>query len=249
MDKVLSLHKFSFLALRKEIFHTITFYVLVGFYSFPFSAHAEEKTETSKPFELDTFSKNSGNFKKPIPPLQQTKKIDAEGLFQKVLACYPSRSRFDLTVKLQARYDVKDEDYGGELGGYYFGVVAEMPLLDGSEQLHRQRKREYDRRKDTASGVADFIQAIAKRNQIARQIGLFSALEQRSQVRVKMGVTSITEQVDHLKKVISSQKELVTAKAKILEVRLALSGQCDSGRIEAMNGYLRGLAKGGGTVR
>lgn len=163
--------------------------------------------------------------------------------------CYPARSKFDLSVKLQARYGVQAEDYGGELGGYYFGIVAEMPLMDGSEQLDRQRKREYDRRKDTAAAVSDFIQAIAKRNQIARQIGLFTALEQRSQVRVKMGVTSISEQVDHLKSVITSQKELVTAEAKILQTRLALSGQCESRGVEAMNNYLRGLASGAGKVR
>jgi len=249
MDKILSLNQLSFPAPRKGNFYIIALIVLSGFYGLSLSAQAEEGITATKPFELGTFTKKSEDFKRPVPPIQQTQKIDAEGLFQKVLACYPSRSRFDLTVKMQARYGIQDKDYGGDLGGYYFGIVAEMPLLDGSEQLDRQRKREYDRRTETAKNIADFIQAIAKRNQIARQIGLFAALEQRSQVRVQMGVTSISEQVGHLKSVITAQKELVTAGAKILETRLALSGQCDSGRIEAMNRYLRRLANGAGGVK
>lgn len=212
---------------------------------------AEETTK--KPFQLETFSHEKADFNETLPPLQATQPIDAESLFQKILACSPSSSKYDLSVRLEARYGVQDDNGAvsdiSQMGRYYFGVVATLPLLDGSEETDRQRKREYDRRKDTSESIARFIKAIAKRNQIERQIGLFSALEQRAQVRVKMGVASVTEQVDYLKSVIDAQKERENAEAEILQNRLSLSGQCRTNQIEAMNTHLKDLAKTAGELR
>ena len=114
-----------------------------------------------------------------------------------------------------------------------------MPLIDTSEVLERQRTREYARRKDTASLVSQFTKSIAKRNHAQREIGLYSALERRSQIRVQKGIIGVSEQIGHLQSVISAQKKLTDAKAEILEVRLALSGQCQEDYQHAVNSYLQ----------
>lgn len=241
----------TFFKIKKVSGFYIAFFMLM-YWLLPSLIYAQGNLEkySHDAFEVDTFSSNTDDFRKAVPALQKTKNIDAEALFQKVLKCFPSRSKFNISVKLKGRYGWQDDQFSdlSDLGRYYVGIVAEMPLLDGSEALDRQRKREYDRRKDTAEAVAKFIQGLAKRNQIERQIGLYTALEKRAQTRVQMGIASISEQVGNLKDVIKAQENLESTRAEILQTRLALSGQCSDKKIEAMNTHLRGLAKNSGEI-
>lgn len=203
---------------------------------------AEEATV----FELGTFEPHKLEYFEPVAPIKSEPMIDAEDLYRRVLRCYPSRSRFEnLSVKVVGSYAKNAGEALGirDSGDYYFGLVAEMPLIDNSETIERQRTREYNRRNTTAKQIADFISAISERNHANRQLGLFAGLELRSQVRVRAGITSVSEQVDHLKTVIDARHTLTKAEAKITRARLALSGQCASNRINAMDTYLKHLAR------
>lgn len=118
-----------------------------------------------KPYQLPTLADDGLDYHAAPAPLMPAPSIDADAVFNRVLACYPARSKFDIDVDLRAAIrssDVLDLDTSTGLGKSYVGVVASMPLYSGKE-LDREKEREYNRRKDTAKAVAAFITAIAGR--------------------------------------------------------------------------------------
>jgi len=201
------------------------------------------------PFQIPTYMDVVDDFKKPIAPIKRTQKIDEEMIFNMVLACYPSKSFFDgfnvsakAGVGLAEDFDVDDKS---GIGKHYFGIVASLPLFDMKE-FDRERERERERRENVASLVSGLVQAISSRNRAIRSLGLFTALEKRSQIRVQKGIVSVSEQVKYLEKVINWEDRLSKANAKITESRLALIGQCRDGERAKVNGYLNFIINNGG---
>ncbi len=212
--------------------------------SLTLSANPVQSKETSStPFVLPPYQSQSFNFKNAIPPIKTAPPINSEDIFNAVIACYPSPSRFDISLKLQAGASAFDESTATndltDRGKYYVGIVAEMPLLDNSATLERERQREYERRTATADQIAKFIAALSKRNQAERELGLYTGLEQRAQIRVKMGVTGVSEQVGYMEKVIASQQKITAASAEAESTRLALQGFCQDDKKPYLANYLR----------
>ena len=208
------------------------------------------KVDPAPPFELETSLGTKTDFLKTIPPLQPAPQIDPDALFHLIESCYPGKSKFDISVKMRAGVNLLentpinlDESTLDPLSSYYVGIVANMPLWDNSEETDRQRTREYQRRTRVAKDIADFIQAIAERNTAARKLGLYLALEQRSQQRIRLALASVTEQVGYMEKVISTKEKLIESRAEITEAKLALSGQCRADVKDQVNNYLTGLAE------
>jgi hypothetical protein len=115
-----------------------------------------------KPYEIPTFGPKR-NYRDAPAQWQKAPKIDGDAIFRMVIACYPSKSRWNLDVDLQAAVRTANavDITGTEIGKSTVGIVARMPLYSATE-LDREREREYRRRSDTASKVADFVGHLAR---------------------------------------------------------------------------------------
>ena len=207
-------------------------------------ANQESSMAQSKPFETPRFDNNNVSIHTPIAPLKLAPRVDPEGIFNAVSHCYPERSKFNLEFELQGRYsnraiyDITSTD----IGKHYFALVARMPLYSVTD-LNREREREHARRTLTATTIGHFMAALADRNHAHRKLGLYSALEARSQIRVAQGVTRTNEQVGYLEKVATAQQELIQAESQLVQHRLILVAQCGEGNTEQVSDYLKQLTK------
>lgn len=147
----------------------------------------------------------------------------------------------NLIAGVRANFDEYDNDDWPEISDHYIGIVGKMPLYSTTEQS-RERQWEYQRRTQTATIVASFVQSLAERNYSYRLMGLYLSLEARSQARVEKGVANVAEQVTYLEKVASTHKEVLAHEAKIVEYRLALVSMCNNEQADAMNSYLLKVA-------
>lgn len=199
-----------------------------------------------KPYEVPTLVGDQLDYHAPAAGLVKAPAIDADAIFARVMGCYPEKSKYNIDVSLRASLrsnpalDLEDNS-SGSLGKSYVGIVASMPLYSGRE-LDREKDREYSRRKDTAKAVADFITAIAARNQAVREFALYRSLEARSAVRVQQGIVEASEQVGYLEKVATAQKDLIQTEARIMESRLLLAGMCDPQNANTLGSWLKRIA-------
>lgn len=198
-----------------------------------------------KPFELPTLSGHAPHYNTPTPALRPAPKVDPDAIFATVLQCYPEKSKFKLDLNLVAGMKTNIDEYSTDdwpdISEHYVGIVGKMPLYSTTEQS-RERQWEYQRRTATATSVAAFTQALADRNYAYRLMGLYLALEARSQMRVAQGVANVTEQVGLLEKVAASQRDILAHEAKIVEHRLALVALCEASYSERVNHYLKQVA-------
>lgn len=197
-----------------------------------------------KPYTLPTFHGTEPVINDHVDPLIKAPEINADTIFQKVLACYPHKSKWKIDVELRGSMATDDviSDSGNSLGRNYVQIVASMPLYSAKE-MDRAVKNEHDLRTETAKTVAQFVKAIAERNNGIRKLALYESLEARSAVRVKSGVVAATEQVGYLEKVVRSHEEVTQAEAEIMAARVALSAMCAGENYAAMNQYLTKLAE------
>jgi hypothetical protein len=197
------------------------------------------------PYQLPTMTGDAPAIDDHVAALVVAPSIDADALFNKLLACYPTRSKWQIDVDLKAGSrvgeDVSAVANGTDLGRNYAQIVASMPLYSATE-LDRKQKNEYDLRGDTAKRVATFVTAISARNHAMRELALYQSLESRASVRVQSGVTGAEEQVTYLKEVASAQDAVIKAEADIMESRLALSSLCSKDNYVPINHYLKTLA-------
>lgn len=194
------------------------------------------------PFELPTFTGKRMDWGKSGSTINPLPIINSDAIFVTVVKCYPLESGFGLEISAKAGLNFRDtidmeSIVNNESSRYYAGIVASIPLYSDNE-IDRERKLEYQRRKDIAAMVEDLVAAVANRRRAHRRLGLFQALEQRSQDRVRRGIAPTSEQVDYLEKVVTAQGELDAASAAIDGARLALIGQCRSDQRNTVNKYL-----------
>ncbi|OQW98340.1 MAG: hypothetical protein BWK73_52685 [Thiothrix lacustris] len=197
------------------------------------------------PYQLPTMTGDAPAIDDHVSPLVVAPGIDADVLFNKLLECYPTRSKWQIDVDLKAGSRIGEDAStvanGTDLGRNYAQIVASMPLYSATE-LDRKQKNEYDLRGDTAKRVATFVTAISSRNHAIRELALYQSLESRAAVRVHSGVTGADEQVTYLKEVASAQDSVIKAEADIMESRLALSSLCSKDNYTAINNHLKTLA-------
>lgn len=212
----------------------------------PWDSAEAEKPPEIQTYQLPTLAGDGVDYHAKPAPLAKAPALNPDAVYQTVLRCYPEKSHFDIDIALRASVrsaDVLDEtDLSSGLGKSYVGIVANMPLYS-SQELNREREREYMRRKDTAKAVADFIAAIAGRNQSMRELALYRSLEARSAIRVQSGIVEATEQVGYLEKVATAQEKLVKEETKIIESRLLLAGMCDPTNAAQVGGWLERLSQ------
>lgn len=208
-----------------------------------------EETELEKPPEVEPYQLPTMDGKEPtindhIEPLIKAPSVDADALFNTLLACYPAISKWKIDVDLKAGAragETLNTITGTDLGKNYVEIVASMPLYSSTE-LDRKQRNEYDLRGDTAKRVAAFVSAISSRNHAIRELALFKSLEARAAIRVQSGVTEAAEQVTFLKEVAAAQDALIKSEAEIMETRLALSSLCSKTNYPRINNYLKQLA-------
>ncbi|WP_105062753.1 hypothetical protein [Photobacterium angustum] len=204
-----------------------------------------EQVPNVKPFELPTLKGESPNFHTAIPAIQAAPKVDPDTIYSVITRCYPEKTKFKIDINLVAgmrsSVDQYDSSDWPEITDHYIGIVGEMPLYSTTEQS-REREWEHKRRVATAKQVADFVQALANRNYAYREMGLYLAMEARSQARVKQGLANITEQIGFLEKVAAAQRDILKHEAQVIENRLALISMCDDNTSERVNHYLKKVA-------
>lgn len=199
---------------------------------------------TTQPYRLPRMGGDHGSYHNPIKPLQTAPAVDSDGLYRSVLACYPEKSKFRLELELQTSYANRETyDYtGSSIGQHYIGVVAKMPLYSATE-ISREREKEYKRRGDTAAAIGALMSALADRNHAIRELGLYSSLEARSQIRVAQGVAETSEQVGYLERVAAAQRSLIASQAALTQHRLALVSQCADNKAGPINAYIQRLTR------
>jgi len=197
-----------------------------------------------KPYTLPTFNGTEPVINDHIEPWIKAPSINADTIFQRVLTCYPHKSKWKLDVELRGSASSGDvlSDAGTSLGRNYVRIVASMPLYS-SKEFDRAIKNEHDLRSETAKTAALFVKAIAKRNNAYRKLALYESLESRASMRVKSGVVTATEQVGYLEKVMKAREDITNSEADIMTSRMALSAMCSGENYQRMNQYLTQLSK------
>ncbi|MGF1727515.1 hypothetical protein [Photobacterium nomapromontoriensis] len=205
----------------------------------------DTRTPNIKPFELPTLKGTSPDFHTAVPALQAAPRVNPDDIYLTITRCYPEKTKFKINVNLVAGMRSSVDQYNAsdwpQITDHYIGIVGEMPLYSTTEQA-REREWEHKRRVGTAKQVADFVQALANRNHAYREMGIYLAMEARSQARVKQGIANITEQVGFLEKVATAQRDILKFEAKVIENRLALISMCDNISSERVNQYLKNIA-------
>ena len=204
-----------------------------------------EDPPPQKPYKLPRFDKHyEEDHYTPISPLKIAPYINAEKLFTTINNCYPEKSKFSLDVSLEANYRNRAsfDTNGAGIGRHYIGIVARMPIYSATE-LNREREREHMRRAQTAALIGSFMSNLAKRNHAVRELGLYSSLEARAQVRVLQGVADTGEQVKYLEKVADAQRNLITAEALLIRYRLEIVAMCQNGKAGAISSYIKRLTR------
>lgn len=210
----------------------------------PWASQAPAPPPAVKPYEIPTMSGSKRDFRAAPAGWVKAPRIDGDAVFRTIIACYPTKSYWNLDIDLQAaiRNTGAVDISGTTIGKSMVGIVARMPLYSRTE-IDREREREYKRRSDTAAKVADFVNQLANRNQALRQLAIAASMEQRAQIRVNEGIADADEQIKWLDKVATLENALITAEAKAMDARLTLVSMCRDGEADHVNAYLTDLAQ------
>jgi len=186
-------------------------------------------TTQAEPFQVETLEEAPIATAAILPAPE----VDFQHVFDIASKCGPTKSLWsamDIKVRAGSNYreDTGNQVVTDEYGGHYIGIVAEMPLFTGAE-VTRQRTEEEKRRQDIAGDVQNFKHAIAKYRLAQRLVGLYASLEQRSQTRIEMGVTTTSEQITYLEKTAKAWEDKIGAKSQVEQYRLALLSRCVEG--------------------
>lgn len=138
-------------------------------------------------------------------------------IFDAVMACYPTYSRFDDNVK-------------GNM------LVYGIPITP-TERDDRLIQQEAQTRTAIIENIGTFMQAVEMKKQAGRQITLYRSLESRSQERVKRGLAPMTEQIGFMDKVVNSYSHYHDWSVKVITAGAAIISHCqnaDRANVEAI---------------
>lgn len=155
--------------------------------------------------------------------------LDARGLYDLVITCFPTRSWWQPEIALEARYANGNQGSAqvaqAAESTTYAGIVARIPLYSALE-LDREREREAMRRNVVAQNVGKIEQLIAARTIARRELELWLSIEARSSRRVAAGVAETREQIDAITKVAGLESTLLSVAAELTAAKLILVGLC-----------------------
>lgn len=193
------------------------------------SAHAES---TLPPWHLPRFdgAADDPRGSPPTGPLEPPPILDARGLFDLVITCFPTRSWWQPEIALEARYANGQSTNSGPVvqaaeTSTYAGIVARIPLYSALE-VDREREREAMRRSLVAQNVGKIEQQLAARTIARRELSLWRSIEDRSSRRVAAGVAETKEQLDAIAKVAGLESKLLDVAADLTAAKLILVGMC-----------------------
>lgn len=198
------------------------------------SAHAETAPDNAPPppWHLPRFDgADDPRDQPPAGALEPPPVLDARGLYDLVVTCFPTRSWWQPEIALEARYANDQSSNSGQIvqaaaeTSSYAGIVARIPLYSALE-VDREREREAMRRNVVAQNVGKIEQLLAARAIARRELGLWRAIEARSSRRVAAGVTETKEQIDAIAKVAGIESTLMTVAADLTAAKLILVGMC-----------------------
>lgn len=165
----------------------------------------------------------------PDGTLEAPPALDARGLYDLVITCFPTRSWWQPEIALEARYANGDKGSAqvtqAAENSTYAGIVARIPLYSALE-VDREREREAMRRTVVAQNVGKIEQLIAARTIARRELSLWRSIEDRSSRRVAAGVAETKEQIDAIAKVAGLESTLLTVAADLTAAKLLLVGMC-----------------------
>jgi len=200
------------------------------------------------PFQLPLLNEVTAGRQLPAPLASVNPGLHAREIYLFVKSCYPMPSRFPIDISFVASASNKEISTSSinnldatTQGKYYAGIVAKMPIWSDSE-IERIKQIELKIHQLINEGVAQYLQAINMLIQSHRQLGLYSSLESRSQVRVRTGVADTSEQVNYLDKTIQAQTAVAEWEMKLDAARVGLSGLCTNGDQGLVNDYLEEYA-------
>lgn len=198
--------------------------------SMAYAGEAEALKRKAPPWHLPRFDgAEDVRDKPPVGALEPPPLLDARGLYDLVITCFPARSWWKPEVALEARYANKQSDANALVQAAetstYAGVVARIPLYSSLE-LDREREREAMRRNVVAQNVGKIEQLLASRAIARRELSLWRSIEDRSSRRVVAGVAETKEQIDAIAKVAGLESTLLTVAADLTAAKLVLIGMC-----------------------
>lgn len=165
----------------------------------------------------------------PDGTLEAPPVLDARGLYDLVITCFPTRSWWQPEIALEARYANGDQGSSqvaqAAESTTYAGIVARIPLYSALE-IDREREREAMRRNVVAQNVGKIEQLIAARTIARRELELWRSIEARSSRRVVAGVAETREQIDAITKVAGLESTLLSVAADLTASKLVLIGLC-----------------------
>jgi hypothetical protein len=207
---------------------------------------AQANDKKSNPYELPTYNGKPIDYGhvKPFKPLRPADYYRINNL---TLDCYPgSFMNLDITLKLGRRESQTiTEDITNNLSnsGNFASIVATAPLYS-TKAVERERDRETRRREIAAKATASLIKSLEELRHTNRMLSLYESLEQRSQLRVKKGITEINEQIGYLEKNSNYYAQQQTQRAELKQAKLTLLGFCptDSAKHQQLKKYLETLS-------
>jgi hypothetical protein len=166
--------------------------------------------------------------------------LDLDGILLRMIRCLPKRSKFNLNIDLVSRFGsggVGDVSDYGNVGRYYVGIVAKMPLYSSIE-IERSLKWESEIRLKISDLIGNIANNVVVMRTALRELGLYVALESRSKRRIRAGIAFTEEQVKYLEKVISARNRRNSAIASINVSRLELISLCRESKRSSVNSVL-----------
>lgn len=196
------------------------------------TAHAKDEIDKRPPLPWHLPRFDGAEDPRDHPPggeFERPPVLDARGLFDLVITCFPARSWWRPELALETRYTTKQQDRNALVQSAetstYAGLVAKIPLYSSLE-LDREREREAARRNTVAQNVGKIEQLLAARAIARRELSLWRAIEDRSGRRVAAGVTETKEQIEAIAKVAGLESTLLTVAADLTAAKLVLVGMC-----------------------
>lgn len=192
--------------------------LLVLWYKFVYSVEPVSTVENSGVYELPTFLESLEDFH-VIREKEFSMLRDVEKIFDTVLGCYPTYSRYSKT------YDLK----GFEMNG--------LPVLPGDRD-DRLLQQEADRRNKIIDDIALYHQAKVNLKYHTRLLAYYESLEKRSQERVRRGLASIPEQIGFMEKVAKARLDVESWRARLSASQLSLIAYCRDGERDSVRKLL-----------
>lgn len=196
------------------------------------NAYADDGKGAAPPWHLPRFDgADDPREKPPAGSLEPPPVLDARGLYDLVVTCFPTRSWWQPEIALEARYANDQSSPSGQIvqaaaeTSTYAGIVARIPLYSALE-VDREREREAMRRSLVAQNVGKIEQLLASRAIARRELSLWRSIEDRSSRRVAAGVAETKEQIDAIARVAGLESTLMTVAADLTAAKLLLVGMC-----------------------